>query len=128
MKHVELGRLQSHKVGGNYDTKNMDIISQSEYSEPLAMKQHAARLQKFHSVRTDEKAYSIKSYQTTAPYTDAKSDQESVSIHQESDLDNLVKQQQELLELQSSVQKSLIEIQNKLKRTRESGVKQKQKT
>lgn len=87
------------------------------------MKQHATRLQKFASTRTDEWDKSSKTavtyYTSNIPVTDGTSDFESTQLVEEpEEIDYLVKQQQELLELQSNVQKSLQMIQNKLKQSK----------
>lgn len=113
MQNVRTSKIKSHN-----DNKT-PYHSSNEYCTPLAMKQHANRLQKFNSATTEEwnkSSYSTSTYYSNLPKTEKRSDFGTNMFHDdELPVDELIKQQQELLELQNSVQKSLQMIQKKLK-------------
>lgn len=113
MQNVRLSKAQSDNTG------NPSYYTGPDYIGPLVMKQHALRLTKFSSQKTDEWDKSSKTastYHSNFQSVDNKSEF-SAQIAADTDIDfnELVQQQRELLELQNNVQKSLLMIQKKLK-------------
>jgi hypothetical protein len=113
MQNVRLSKAQSS------NTETPSYYNGSDYCGPLAMKQHALRLTKFASQKTDDWDKSSKSastYFSNFQSVDNKSELSTqVAADTELDFNGLIQQQRELLELQNNVQKSLMMIQKKLK-------------
>ena len=95
--------------------------SNNEYCKPLAAKQHAGRIKRIVSNRTDESDKTSKASSTYCSNIDRTDDisqfEDKQFFNDEVEVDELMLRQQELIELQMSVQKSLQLIQKKINQT-----------
>jgi hypothetical protein len=126
MQNVRISKIKSE------NNKLTPYYSSNEHCGPLAMKQHANRLQKFNSMNMDEfdkSSYTASTYCSNFQIAENRSDFEgNVFSDEEMPVDELIKQQQELMELQNSVQMSLKMIQKRLKQGKNYGSNKSGKT